>query len=129
MGLLDKVFGGRKRVEPHGLWADDAAQLAAFEARGGSSEAPRESEFFVSFTSSPRASAAADDLRGRGIPHEVVPPSHDIPEWMIFIRAYRTPLLSDFLRETVDMCEELASRHGGEFEGWAGLFTDAEKDA
>lgn len=129
MGLLNKVFGGRKRVAPHDLWADDAARLAAFEARGAVLATPRESEFFISFPSSPRASAAVDDLRGQGIRHELVEPSHDIPDWMIFIRAYKTPLLPEFLRETVDMCEGLAARHGGEFEGWAGLFTDAEKDA
>ncbi len=129
MGFLDKVCGGRKRVAPHGLWADDAQRLAAFEARGADVTAPRESEFFLSFASSPRASAAADDLRGRTITHEVVPPSHDIPEWMLFIRGYRVALLPDFLRETIDLCEDIASTHGGQFEGWAGLFTDAEKDA
>ncbi len=128
MGLLDKFFGGRKRVEPHGLWDDDAQRLAAFEARGADLTAPRESEFFLSFTASAKVNAAADDLRTRRIPHEVVAPSHDIPEWMLFIRGYKMPLLPNFLRETVDMCEDLASRHGGEFEGWAGLFTDAEKD-
>lgn len=129
MGFLDKVFGGRKRVEPHGLWADDAERLAAFAARGADLAAPRESEFFLSFASSPRASAAADELRGRGIPHEVVAPSHDVPEWMLFIRTYRTTLAPEFLRATVDLCEDLAARHGGGFEGWAGLFTEAEKDA
>lgn len=129
MGFLDKVRRGRKRVAPHGLWVDDAERLAAFAARGADVTAPRESEFFLSFASSPRASAAADDLRGREIPHEIVPPSHDIPEWMLFIRGYRVALLPGFLRETVDMCEELASIHGGQFEGWAGLFTEAEKDA
>ncbi len=129
MGLLDKVFGGRKRVAPHGLWDVDAKRLAAFEERGADAAEPRESEFFLSFASSPRATAAADDLRARRIRHEVVAPSHDIPEWMLFIRAYRTPLLPDFLRETVDLCEDIAASHGGQFEGWAGLFTDAEKDA
>ena len=64
MGFLDKVRGGRKRVEPHGLWADDAEQLTALEARGADITAPRESEFFVSFTSSAGVSDAADDLRG-----------------------------------------------------------------
>lgn len=129
MGFLDKVRGGRKRVAPHGLWVDDAERLAAFAARGADVDAPRESEFFLSFASSPSASAAADDLRGRGISYEIVPPSHDVPEWMVFIRGYRVALLPDFLRETVDMCDDLASRHGGQFEGWAGLFTEAEKDA
>lgn len=129
MGLLDKVLGGRKRVAPHDLWAADAARLAAFEARGADISAPRESEFFLSFASSARVTAAADDLRSRRIAYEVVPPSHDIPEWMLFVRGYRVALVPDFLRETIDLCEELAAAHGGEFEGWAGLFTEAEKEA
>ncbi|WP_062460938.1 ribonuclease E inhibitor RraB [Demequina soli] len=128
MGILSKVFGGRKRVEPYGLWSDDAAQLAALEARGGDPTAPRESEFFLSFTSEPRIRSAADELRAMHLAYEIVEPSHDIPEWMLFLRAYRTPLVPDFLRATVDLCERLADKHGGDYEGWAGLLTDAEKD-
>jgi hypothetical protein len=129
MGFLTKVFGGRKRVEPHGLWSDDAEQLAALAARGGVPEAPRESEFFLSFTSDVRAKAAADELRSARVTHELVEPSHDIPEWMIFVRRYNAPLVPDVLRDTVDLCEDIAARHGGDYEGWAGLLTREEKDA
>ncbi|WP_062385153.1 ribonuclease E inhibitor RraB [Demequina iriomotensis] len=127
MGFLTKVFGGRKRVGPFELWSDDAEQLDAMIARGAEAEAPRESEFFLSFTSEPRVRAAADELRAMRVSHELVEPSHDIPEWMLFVRAYRTPLVPDFLRETVDLCERIAEKHGGDYEGWAGLLTDAEK--
>ncbi len=127
MGFLDKVFGGRKRVAPYDLWSDDAEQLAAMEARGADLGAPRESEFFLSFTSDVKAKAAADELRSRRIYHELVEPSHDIPEWMVFVRGYKEPLVPDFLRETVDLCEEFARTYGGAFEGWAGLLTDEEK--
>ncbi|WP_062287567.1 ribonuclease E inhibitor RraB [Demequina phytophila] len=127
MGFLSKVFGGRKRVDPHDLWAEDQEQLDALAARGGDPTAPRESEFFVSFTSDVKAKAAADELRSQRVNHELVEPSHDIPEWMLFVRAYRTPLVPDFLRERVDLCEDIASRYGGEYEGWAGLLTDKEK--
>jgi hypothetical protein len=127
MGLLSKVFGAKRaRVEPYGLWDHDAAQLAALEARGADVGAPRESEFFLSFTSRLRADAAVAELRAERIRHEVVEPSHDIPEWMVFVRG-TAPLVPDLLRERVDLCERLAERHGGEYEGWAGLLTEAEK--
>ena len=127
MGFLDKLLGGRKRVPPYDLWSDDAAQLEALESRGADIGAPRESEFFLSFTSDVKAKAAADELRSRRVFHELVEPSHDIPEWMIFVRGYREPLVPDFLRETVDLCEEFARTYGGDYEGWAGLLTDEEK--
>ncbi|WP_062301017.1 ribonuclease E inhibitor RraB [Demequina subtropica] len=127
MGFLTKVFGGRKRVGPYDLWSDDAEQLEAMAARGADLAAPRESEFFLSFTSEPRVRGAADELRALRVSHELVEPSHDIPEWMLFVRAYRTPLVPDFLRDTIDLCERIAEKHGGDYEGWAGLLTDEEK--
>lgn len=128
MGFLSKVLGGgRRRVDPYGLYSEDAEQLAALEARGADIALPRESEFFLAFTSEPRVKAAVDELRAMRVRHELVPPSHDIPEWMIFIREYRTPLVPDFLRETIDLCERIADKHGGAFEGWAGLLTKEEK--
>ena len=95
-------------------------------SRGAKAESPRESEFFLCFTSDVKAKAAADELRSRRVPHELVEPSHDIPEWMVFLRG-RSPLVPDFLRETVDLCEQVAATYGGEYEGWAGLLTDEEK--
>ncbi|WP_062381245.1 ribonuclease E inhibitor RraB [Demequina pelophila] len=128
MGFLSKLTGrSRRRVPPYDLYAADAEQLAALAARGADVGAPRESEFFLSFTSEPRARAAADELRSARVTHEFVEPSHDIPEWMIFVRGFRKPLVPDFLRETIDLCEDLVARHGGEYDGWAGLLTDEEK--
>jgi len=128
MGILSKVFGGgRKRVGPYDLWSDDAEQLAAMEARGAVVTAPRESEFFIAFASEPKVRAAVDELRAMRVTHELVEPSHDIPEWMVFVRHFRKPLVPDLLRETVDLCERIAETHGGEYEGWAGLLTDEEK--
>ena len=123
MGLFGKK---RARTEPYGLWAADADQLAAFVSRGAIAENPRESEFFLCFTSDVKAKAAADELRSRRVRYELVEPSHDIPEWMVFVRG-RSPLVPDFLRETVDLCEQFAATYGGEYEGWAGLLTEEEK--
>ena len=115
-------------MEPYGLWAADAAQLAAFAARGADVEAARESEFFVSFRSDVGAKAAVDELRSRRVSHELVEPSHDVPEWMLFVRG-REALVPDFLRQTVDVCEALAATYKGEYEGWAAMLTEAERDA
>jgi len=128
MGMLSKVFGAKRaRVEPYGLWDDDAAQLAALEARGADLSAPRESEFFLSFAAQARADAAVEELRTERIRHELVEPSHDIPEWMVFVRG-TAPLVPDLLRERVDLCERIAEKHRGDYEGWAGLLTEVERD-
>lgn len=124
MGLFGKR---RTRVEPYGLWEDDAAALEAFASRGAVVTEARASEFFLSFTSDVRAKAAADELRSRRVRHELVEPSHDVSEWMLFVRG-RGPLVPDLLRETVDLCEEFATKYKGDYEGWAGLLTDAERD-
>lgn len=127
MGLFGGRGGRKSRVEPYGLFRADADDLAALASRGADIEAARESEFFLSFRSDVGAKGAADALRSRGVRHELVEPSHDVPEWMLFVRG-RSPLVPDFLRETVDLCVEICSTYGGEFEGWAGLLTDAERD-
>lgn len=129
MGFLSKAFRLRSRVEPYGLWSGDQEQLDRFAERGADITAPREVEFFLEFASDVRAGAAAEDLRVKRIRHELVEPSHDIPEWMLFVRSYGVPLVPDLLRDTIDLCEEIASRHGGEYEGWAALLTDEEKAA
>ena len=126
MGLFGRR--GSKRVGPHELRADDAAQLEALVARGADVTSARESEFFLCFRSDVGARAAADELRSRRVASELVEPSHDIPEWMVFVRG-RQPLVPDFLRETVDLCESLARTYKGEYEGWAALLTPQERDA
>ena len=122
------LFGRDRRVEPHGLRAADAKQLDALAGRGADIAAPRESEFFLSFRSDVGAKGAADALRSRGVKYELVEPSHDVPEWMVFVRG-RSPLVPDMLRDTVDLCESMCATYRGEYEGWAALLTPAERDA
>ncbi|WP_061964209.1 ribonuclease E inhibitor RraB [Demequina aurantiaca] len=126
MGLFSS---SKKRVEPHGLLKDDAEQLARLESRGVDITAPRESEFAVCFKTQATADAAADSLRTDRVCHEVVLPSHDVPEWTIMLTVRNQPLVPDFLRDRVDLCIALADAHKGEYEGWVALLTDDEKDA
>jgi len=131
MGLFSssKKRGSSKRVEPYGLLTDDAAHLARLEARGVDVTAPREIEFAVCFTARDRVDAASDSLRKDRVRHEVVEPSHDIPEWTIMMTVRRQSLVPDFLRDRVDLCLALADAHKGEYEGWVALLTDEEKAA
>lgn len=117
------------RIDPHGLFKADAEQLARLEGRGVDPAAPREIEFAVCFSDQPSADAAAASLRGDRVRHEVVLPSHDIPEWTIMLVSRNQPLLPDFLRERVDLCTALADAHKGQYEGWVALLTDQEKAA
>lgn len=126
MGLFSSA---KKRVEPYGLLKADAAQLARLESRGVDVTAPRESEFAVCFTTQQYADAASAALRTDRVRHELVPPSHDIPDWTIVLAARDQPLVPDFLRDRVDLCRALATTHQGDYEGWVALLTDEEKAA
>ena len=128
MGLFSSLTGGRrKRVEPYGLWSDDAAQLERFVERGGAADAPRDSEFSVSFTKEEQAREAGKALAEKRVGGELVAPSHGVDEWSILIYGRDQPLVPDFLRETVDMVEAIAAEHGGEDEGWVAMYTVEEK--
>lgn len=127
MGLLSRFTGGNKRVDPYGLFEDDAAQLQRFVDAGADLSAPRDSEFSVTFKDEDHARAAAKELGERRFAGELVEPSHGVDEWSIIIYGRDVPLVPDFLRETVDVAHEIASTHGGEYEGWAAIYTAEEK--
>ena len=126
MGLFSSA---KKRVGPYGLLKPDAEHVARLESRGCDITAPREIEFAVCFATQDRADAASAALRADRVRHELVQPSHDIPDWTIMLVARNQPLVPDFLRERVDLCRSLADAHQGDYEGWVALFTDEEKAA
>ncbi len=127
MGFLSKLTGGRKRVDPYGLWEPDAQQLERFIANGADPAAARDSEFAITFKDEDKARAAAKELGQIPVAGELVEPSHGVDEWGILIYGRDEPLVPDFLRETVDLAQRIASSHGGEYEGWAAMFTAGEK--
>ena len=126
MGLFSSA---KKRVEPYGLLKADAEHLERLVSQGVDAAAPRESEFAVCFTTQQRADAASSALRADRVRHELVEPSHDIPDWTILLTARNQPLVPDFLRDRVDLCRALADAHQGDYEGWVALLTDEEKAA
>ncbi|WP_084039554.1 ribonuclease E inhibitor RraB [Demequina sp. NBRC 110053] len=128
MGLFSKLTAGkRKRVDPYGLWSDDAEQLDRFLERGASAEAPRDSEFSLSFTNEEAARAAGKELGEARVRGELVAPSHGVDEWTVMIYGRDQPLVPDFLRDTIDRAEAIAASHGGDYEGWVAKYTAAEK--
>ena len=128
MGLFSSLTGGRrKRVEPYGLWSDDAAQLERFVERGAALDAPRDSEFSISFAKEEVAREAGKALAEKRVRGELVAPSHGVDEWSILVYGRDQPLVPDFLRETVDLVEGVAAEHGGEYEGWVAMYTVEEK--
>lgn len=131
MGFLDKLTGGGKgkRVEPYGLWDSDAEQLERFASDGAAVEAPRDSEYSVSFTAAARAEAAVERLVEARVSHELSEPSHGVDEWTVVVYARSLPLVPDVLRDRVDLVQGLAADFRGTYEGWIALLTDEEKRA
>lgn len=127
MGFFSKLTGRAKRVDPYGLWEADAQQLERFVANGAVVAAPRDSEFSITFKHEDDARAAAKELTEARVAGELVEPSHGVDEWAIIIYGQDEPLVPDFLRETVDLARRIAQTHKGEYEGWAAMFTEAEK--
>lgn len=127
MGILSRLTGGNKRVDPYGLLEEDAKQLERFVANGAALASPRDSEFSVTFKKEDDARAAAKELRQARVVGELVEPSHGVDEWGILIYGRDQPLVPDFLRETVDLARSIAQSHNGEYEGWAAMFTEEEK--
>ena len=127
MGILSKLTGGNKRVDPYGLLAADAEQLERFVANGAIAGAPRDSEFSISFKNEDRAREAAKELGEARVAGELVESSHGVDEWAIIIYGRDQSLVPDFLRETVDLARGIAQSHKGEYEGWAAMFTEEEK--
>ncbi len=125
MGLFSRGKS-KTRVEPHGLWQKDADHLAQMAERGMNPASPRETEFFLYFLDEAKANSAADEFRIARLRFELVEPSHDVKEWALFVRGHGVALVPDFLRETVDLCERIAAKYQGQYEGWEPLMTPEE---
>lgn len=134
MGFLDRFkrdkpmnaaeLGERSKVD--GIKYRELQVVAQLVKMGADLKAPRHTLFFVYFATEAAARTAANKLESRGLTAQVRGPEFygdtmqpaDPFKWGVVAESPDTPLIPDFLRDTVDLCEALADELGGEYDGW-----------
>jgi hypothetical protein len=134
MGFLDRFKRDRpmsdaelnERSKVDGIKYRDLQVVGALMQQGANLELPRHTLFFLYFPDDATARAVDAEFVRRGF--QVRPAQGDteyrmhIPEarfpFAVIAERHDKALIPDFLRETVDLCEELAAAHGGEYDGW-----------
>lgn len=117
----------RSRVD--GIRYKELEVVAQLVKLGADLRAPRHALFFLYFADEASSAPVAEALRGAGLSAEVKEPWEKIREWAVIAESRDRALIPDFLRDTVDLCEELAAAHGGTYDGWEAGLTDAEAAA
>jgi hypothetical protein len=131
MGILDdlKDLDPEKlleRSEVDGIRYRDLRAVGQLEKMGAVLETPRRSTFHLSFPDKEPAHAVALMLREKGFEVRMEAPGEESPKWSVVGEARGRALIPGFLRDTVDLCEELAGSHNGEYVGWEASLTDEE---
>ena len=118
-----------ERSKVDGIRYKELQVVAQLAQLGADLRAPPHTLFFLYFPDEASSAPVAEVLRGRGLEANVREPSKEITEWAVIAESRDHALIPDFLRDTVDLCEELAERHGGTYDGWEAGLTDAEAAA
>ncbi|MBN2176974.1 MAG: ribonuclease E inhibitor RraB [Demequinaceae bacterium] len=131
MGILDdlKDLDPEKlldRSEVDGIRYRDLRAVGQLEKMGAALETPRRSTFRLSFTDKDPAHTVALALREKGLEVRMGAPGEESPQWSVVGEARGRALIPGFLRDTIDLCEALASTHDGEYIGWEANLTDEE---
>lgn len=112
-----------------GLKHRDLQTIVHLEALGGDVRVPRHLIFYLYFSEKSGAKASARALRHHGFSVGVHEPWEKIPKWAVIAERRDRALLPVFLHETTLLCERLATRHNGEYDGWEAGITEEEKEA
>ncbi len=118
-----------ERSKVDGIRFKELQVVAQLSRMGADLRAPRDAIFYLYFPAEEAAAPAAEVLQGLGFSVEVREPLDSGDPWGVVARRDDLALIPDFLRTTVDVCEDLAARHGGEFDGWEAGLTAAEAAA
>ena len=116
------LFGRGKKKEPSpSVESLDALTLEQLAKAGGNLAMPTEIVNYLYLPDEPRARAAAEDLEQAGY-HVEVRPAAQGPMWLALATIQMIPSKENIalLR---DRFESLASRLGGEFDGWEAAVT------
>lgn len=107
-----------ERSKVDGIRYRDLQVVAQLEKLGYNLNAPRHVLFYLYFPGKDQAETAAEALRARGHQVGLREPRTAILDWAVVAESRDRALIPDFLRDTVDFCEDLAKKHGGRYDGW-----------
>lgn len=86
---------------------------------GANLDEPRHVLHFSYFPDESSASAAADELSAHAWESEVAEPLPDYPgQWSVKSQGHDVVLNPIVVRDSSDLFEAVAARHGGEYDGW-----------
>ena len=101
-----------------GLKYKDLSLLDHLVKAGANLLEPRHVVYYLYARDEPTARAVADDVAARGLSVEVREPHPEHPgQWPVVAETHVVTTF-DFVRETTDFFEAVASRHGAEYDGW-----------
>ena len=142
MGFLDRFHKDRpmteaeldERSQVDGIKYRDLQVVNSLMQHGADLNAPREVIFYLYFPDAESAERAAPTLTAAGLdvalpgPNEEYHAEHpEAPrQWPVIATSLDRALIPDFLRETTDLCAEVAREHGGEYDGWEAGVNDDE---
>jgi hypothetical protein len=123
--------GMQERTDVDGVKYRDVGVLAQLDALGADLRTPRHSMYYCAMPHADAAQACAAELGEAGLEARVNPgpaADHDGVDhpWMVVAQIEDQALIPGFLRETIDLCEQVAARHGGAYDGWEASLTEAE---
>ena len=124
MGWLSR-WRDRQRVDLEerspqtGLKYKDVLVLEQLVRAGADVEAPRHVLYYLYFPDAECAAVAVSEAEARGFETSVNEPLPEYPgSWGVVCECHDYVLDLDKVRINSDVFEELAARHGGDYDGW-----------
>ena len=114
MGFLDRIRYGGAPQTPQDA---DSLALRQLASRGADLTKPRHIVHFVLFTDEASARAAEEAIEAGGWRATIEPPGEADAEWSVKADGHRT-VGPDTVAAFRSWFEDVASTHGGEYDGW-----------
>ena len=95
----------------------DAVVIENLRAAGSDLTKVHDIDFFLYFASKPQAKEAAKEMKQLGYTAVTLEKSPDKSQWSVQAKRSMIPQLEAMTASTRSL-EKLASRHGGEYDGW-----------
>ena len=122
MGLFrrrrDDAVDPEERSPQLGVKYKDLAVMGSLLDAGARLDEPRHVLHFLYFASQEAAEAAAREAGARGWEAAAHPPVEDATDWRVVAERPDLVLSAEVVRDSTDVFEEIAARHGGDYDGW-----------